>query len=265
MKHLLSKKDYSLLPYFFEKDEIQKIVEKVQNLKIKYVVYCSFENRFAKCGGLAAVTLKMIPALKRACKNTKVLLLTPFYPYFPNADKLQSTGLSFELSFAKKIIFVEILEYKVKDPDTSITTQEYYLKADGFFNARNKQNDPYVYSSNNSRNNNAIRENALFFSKAVPLAMKALKIRKNIMFHLQEWQTVLTALTVKEAMVEGVLESCATIQTMHNPFDNFIPWNQLSKIIDNKRIQKIKSHFKLSGMTAYQIGLQLVDGPITNR
>jgi len=49
---------------------------------------------------------------------------------------------------------------------------------------------------------------------------------------------------------------------MHNPFDSFYSWEALKKIVDKKRIQKVATHFK-DGLTAYQIGLQLVDAPIT--
>jgi hypothetical protein len=40
---------------FFSAGEIAGIARKLQNMEIENIVYCSFENRFAKSGGLATV------------------------------------------------------------------------------------------------------------------------------------------------------------------------------------------------------------------
>jgi len=141
--------------------------------------------------------------------------------------------------------------------------KEYFLKAEGFFNAQNPLKDPYVFfEADRARNDEAIRENSLFFCQAVPLALKALGVEKNIVLHVQDWQMALISLTSKEAMVRGTLQSCATVQTLHNSFDSFIPWVSLEKISGEKRIHKISQQFQ-EGLTAFQIGLQLIDAPIT--
>jgi len=258
------KKDWTLMQYLFEENEIKQMKKKVKNLKINTLVYCSFESRFAKSGGLAAVTTKILPYLKQVNKIPTVILVTPFHSNIIDETKIKNTGLVFDVPFGQKIVKVEILEYlcQYSEPEEG-NLKEYYLKADGFFDAQNRLNDPYIYFENDTaRNDLVIKENALLFCKAIPLAMKQLKLQENIVFHLQDWQTALISLTSKEAMLNETLKSCATVVTMHNAFDFFIPWQALAKIIDKTRVIKISQHFH-EGLTALQIGLQLVDAPIT--
>jgi glycogen synthase len=266
MKNVLNnwQKDWTLMPYFFDESEIKQISTRIRNLKIENVVYCSYESRFAISGGLAMVTMKLPAYLKMVNHIPSVILITPFHSNIIDEATLKSTGLKFDVVFDQKKVIVEILEHvhHFHEPEEGNLT-EYFLKADGFFNARNRLNDPYLYIENDiSKNDEMIRDNALFFCKAVPLAIKKLKRQKNIIFHLQEWQTSLVSLTSKEAMLNGTIHSCGAVVTLHNPFDSFIPYSSLAKIVDEQRIRKIANHFK-DGLTAYQIGLQLVDAPIT--
>jgi glycogen synthase len=255
------KKNWGLMDPFFNEDEIRTIKERLKKLQVKNVVFCSFENRFAKSGGLAAVTKTALPALAEIKQIEKVLLMTPFYPHIIDENKLTSTGIKpFDVMYGGKSIKVELLKYTAEEEKI----KEYYLKAAGFFAARNPINDPYGYFPNDpERNEKTQRENALFFCKAVPFALKALGIRKNIIFHLQEWQTTLIALTCKQAILEGTLESCGCVQTMHNPFDSWIPAEMLIKITGNKKIREDTNFKAGGGFTAYQLGLQLVDAPPT--
>ncbi|MDZ7264221.1 MAG: glycogen/starch synthase [candidate division KSB1 bacterium] len=258
------KKDWTLMSAFFSAEEIEKIKSALQKVKVKTVVYCSLENRFAKAGGLAAVTMKILPYLKEANRLPQVLLVSPFYPHIMDESKLQSTGLIFDVPFAQRQVKVELLAYtfSYQEPKAGQVT-EYYLKANDFFGAHNRLNDPYLYYEHDRlRNDEAIRENALFFCRAVPLAMRALGIDEHLIFHVQDWQTALIGLTAKEAMMEGHLKSCGVVQTLHNAFDAFIPWQLLAEIITPGRSQKFASQYH-DGLTALQLGLPLMDGPIT--
>ena len=269
MKNLSAwKRDWSLMTHFFKEDEIETVNRKVGNLGIRHVVYCSFENRFARSGGLGAVAMNILPWLNEAPGlHRSSYLITPFYPHIIGENKLEKTGKSFKVAYRKgwlkKKVKVEIYRYRLEygEPVKGMT-EEYYLKARGFFDAKNRINDPYLYHEDDARKNDEILgENALFFCKAVPMAMAALGIGEDIVFHLQEWQTALIALTSKEAMLEGTLTSCGTAQTLHNSFDSGLSLNMLEKItakkrLDNRRIRE--------GLTALQVGLQLVDAPITS-
>ena len=95
---------------FFTGAEISLITERLKNLHIKNVVFCSFENRFAKSGGLASVMINILPFLKEVNSIPAVLLVTPFYPALMSRSKLKTTRKHFSLLFANRKINVEILE-----------------------------------------------------------------------------------------------------------------------------------------------------------
>jgi len=258
------RKDWTLMSAFFYGEEIALIHEKLKHLKIENLAYCSFENRFARAGGLAAVTTNILPYLKEVNNIEAVFLLTPYYPGLMGRSKLRSTGINFTVNFNRKVVNVELYKYtwRYKDP-VSGSLPEYYLKADGFFEVKGKSKDPYIYNEHDTEANAAaISENALFFSLAVPHAMKALGIRKDIVFHLHEWQTALISLTAKEAMLNGTLDSCGTVQTIHNSYDSPVSWRLLTGIMARSRRQKL-AEFPNEDLTVYQIGLGLVDAPIT--
>jgi glycogen synthase len=258
-------KNWQLMSSFFGENEFALITKNLKHLKIHNIVYCSFESRFASSGGLAAVTSRVLPSLKALPGVQRVILMTPFYPYIIDESKLQNTGISFEVPFEGNTVNVDILKFCPQENDQTgdCFIEEYYLKAESFFEAHNRLNDPYIYfKGNTTLNNEAIKENALFYCKAIPLAVNAIGLYEDIMFHLQEWQTALISLTSKIAMVEGTLTSCGSTQTMHNPFDSFIPLADLGKIIDGGRFHRYMRHNN-GGHTAYQLGLQLVDTPIT--
>jgi len=257
-------RDWTLMSIFFNGDEIASITNKLKHLKVDTVVFCSFESRFAKAGGLASITTNILPYLKESNHVQDVILITPFFPNIMKKRKLTPTGIQFSVPFGKKSVKTELLEYKCPyDKPSTGTIKEYYLKANGYFDSGRKIKNPYIYvEDDDAENFELMIENSLLYCKAVPLALNALKIRENIVVHMNEWQTSLIALTAKKAMINGILESCGTVQTMHNSFDSSIPWALLS------RVEEKSTKLKLAGFTdyrlsAYQIGLQLVDAPIT--
>ena len=258
------RRDWTLMSVFFNGEEIASLTARLKKLEIQTVVFCSFENRFARSGGLAAVTSNILPFLKVINKIPSVILMTPFYSRIMDEHKMQATSVSFDVPFRNRTVRIEIFEYTLNyENPVRGSLKEYYLKADGFFTADNRLHDPYAYDYHNPERNADMQvENALFYCKVVPLALRALSIRENIIFHLHEWQTALIALTAKEAMLTGTLESCGTVQTMHNSYDSRISWDMVSAIIDGSRRQKIPG-VQTIDLSAYQIGLQLVDSPLT--
>jgi glycogen synthase len=246
---------------FFSPNEIKDIRKKLETLEIKHVVFCSFESRFASSGGLGAVTKKILPYLKNRKGIRRALLMTPFYPHIIDEKKLTAARTSCKVIFANETVTVEILKCLLQN-DGGI--EEYYLKAAGFFDSRNPIHDPYGYDTEDpQKNDDAIRRNALFFCKAVPIALKTLGIRENIIFHLQEWQTTLITLTSKKALLDGTLISCGCVQTIHNPFDSWISSESLALLTPLDKIRKHPDFSVKDGLTAYQIGLQLMDAPLT--
>ena len=272
---------------FFDQKEIALIASRIKSIKkIECAVFCSFESRFAKSGGLAAVTTKILPYLKEVNNISNVILLTPFYPNIIPGNKLKPTGLSIKVPFDNKSYKAEILKYVQNyNHSASGCIEEFYLKADGFFAARNKLKDPYIYYEEASfplsflsyfinnllglsrkkakKNDAALTKNSLFFCKAAPFVLQKLGFEKNVIFHLQDWETILIALTAKTAMLDGILESCASVCTLHNPFDSgWLKLDSLAKILDSERSKKITENLK-DNLTAHKIGLSLVDGALT--
>lgn len=263
------RRDWRLMSVFFDGSEISAITERLRNLRISNLVFCSFESRFARSGGLASVTMNILPYLKEVNNIPTVILMTPYYPNIMEGRKqettaLRSTGKKFSVPFMNRNVPAELYEYtfQYKRPAKG-SIREYYLRAEGFFETSRSVKDPYLYYEDNADENNVrLTSNALFFCRAVPYALRALDMTEDIVFHLHEWQTALVSLTAKEAMMNGTLTSCGTVQTMHNSYDASLSWEYLSRILDRERRAKIAG-FPGYGISAYQVGLQLVDGPVT--
>jgi glycogen synthase len=262
------KKNWNFIKFFFSDREVHEFTAMLEEMTVRHVVFCSFENRFARSGGLAAVSKKLLPYLSDVDGIEGAYLVSPFYRHIMDNGALEQSGMFFTVPFNDSEVTVEILRFQSKSSVGNGEVIEYYLKADGFFDACNHIDDPYIYDeSNEYRSNERLKDNALFFCKAVPQALKTLGLTKDIALHLQEWQTTLLTLSSKEAMVTGILESCVTVQTMHNPYDAFFSLEELRKLGLEERRGMWRTWeaggFFENGFSAYRLGLQLVDGPVT--
>lgn len=237
---------------------------RLDRLQPRHVVFCSFENRFAKSGGLAAVAVNTLPFLKETNRLDSVSLMTPFYPLLMDAARLDRTGLRFQVGFGGRNVETELLRYECAySAPRPGALWEYYLKADGFFGAGSRLRDPYLYAEEDaSLNERRMLDSALFFCAAVPAALAALGVVDEVVLHLQEWQTALLALTAKDAMLRGTLKACATVQTMHNPYDCFVPKPALQQVVADPSTRDRIQALPGQGLTAFQIGLSLVDAPV---
>jgi glycogen synthase len=230
---------------FFGREEIARIEDRLKGLRVENVVYCSFENRYAKSGGLAAVTKMILPYLGTLPGVRRAILVSPFYPGIMKRELLEDTGKRISVKFGERTVEAFLLRQD----------NEYFLGAEGFFDAENPDGDPYLYvSGDGEANQRRILENALFYCKAVPQVLSALDIKRDVILHLQEWQTAMLALTAKEAMVEGTLDSCGCVHTLHNPYDCYIPCKDLELLGIGQ---------KPEGLTAFQLGLPLSDAPLS--
>lgn len=255
-------RDWSMMGLFFTAQETDMIRQRLHQMPVHQVFYCSFENRFAKSGGLAAVAVNILPYLKEINHIPAVSLISPYYPYIMAKAPLQTTGVTFRLFFDSRFVDVEILKYDADYQKPAMgQISEFFLKADGFFTARNPLNDPYLYVVGDpAANDEVLRYNAAFFCKAVPAALAALGIGQKVLLHAQEWQTSLLSLTAKEAMCNERVSCCAVVQTIHNPFDSYFSAENLKMMVDEPRKLRI-DHMLNRGATAFQIALSLTDGP----
>jgi glycogen synthase len=242
----------------------QELASRRRSMQQKHVVFCSFESRFAKSGGLAAVVLNTLPFLKEAGAFTSASLISPFYPMLMDRQQLEATNVGFSVPFGDRHVEATLFKKQTAySAPVSGTLTEYYIDAPGFFTAQGTLRDPYVYVEDDpAESARALLENALFFSAAVPRALAALDLTSDVVLHLQEWQTTLVALTAKLAMLEGVLRSCALVQTMHNPYDCFVPLEALLRIVSPAGARESVRAAVGNGLTAFQIGLGLIDVPV---
>jgi glycogen synthase len=258
------KKNWWLAGAFFTADEIENLRVRLAAFRPQHLFFCSFESRFAKSGGLAPVAMNTLPFFQATGRFESVSLLSPFYPSLMDKAKLSETRIVFDVVYDDRLVRAELLGLEVACPSPqpgSIT--EYYLKADGFFDIRSATKDPYLYVDNDAMGNQrALQESALFFCRAVPAALAALGRTENIVLHLQEWQTALLSLTAKDAMLEGLLESCGTVQTIHNPYDSFVSKPDLKRLTANRQRQARIDRLPGNGLTAFEVGLLLVDAPV---
>ncbi len=257
-------RDWSSLGLYFtsaEADELRRIYER---FRARHYCFCSFENRFAKSGGLAAVTVNILPDTRALGLYQSVQLFTPYYPHLIDNERLQKTGHEWLVPFADSQIKTELYRtIPEKQAPAQDGLNEYYIKADGFFNAQNAIADPYLYFPDSPvENQKALVDNSLFFCQAIPYALRALGLDEGSVLHLQEWQTALLALTGKQAMLSGIVKSCLSMITMHNPYDAFLSCAAIQKVMPREKVDHV-SRFLYSGATAYQIGLSLIDAPIT--
>jgi glycogen synthase len=253
-----------LVGAFFAHEEIDELRVRLAAFHPKHVFFCSFENRFARSGGLAPVAMNMPRFLHATGRFESVTLLSPFYPSLMDGASLSRTGLAFEVLYDDRLVHTELLGLDV--PCSSLqagSIAEYFLKADGFFDTRSALRDPYLYVDNDpAGNEKALRESALLFCRAAPVALAALGRTKDAVLHLQEWQTALLSLTAKEAMLTGLVESCGTVQTIHNPYDTFFSKAELKRLTSEGPRQARIDRLPGDGMTAFEVGLRLVDAPV---
>ncbi len=212
------------------------------------IVYCVYENPFAKSGGIFAVADNYGAALQQA--GVKSLILSPLHSKLrtaPQAADVRPIGECW-VAFDGASIGVEIFEH-VRNGVRWIL-----LRADGFFEADGGagRSDPYVDSDPAG-----LLRDSLFMSAAVPEALAAMGERENLIVHVQDWELAATALTVKLALLEGRLESAAVVLTSHNPYDHALPAESLQWIA-NRQYRRTPQPGSM-----YQCMMPLTDGPVT--
>lgn len=258
------RKDWMMMGAFFTTEQTGEIYSRLTALKPLHLAFCALESRFARSGGLAAVTAKEIPFLKHINHFKKACLISPCYPTIMSAAPLQKSEIAFAVPFAGKSVPVQVYTYQneYQEPQPG-TVMEYFIRAPGFFEAQNRLKDPYLYYADDPlKNDAALRENALFYVAAVPHLLAAIGWRTDTIVHAQDWQAALITLTVKQAMCDEnpLLQAAAVVITMHNPYDSYFPATQLDKIL-TPPLRKRVAETKIEGWTAFEIGLALVDGP----
>lgn len=220
----------------FATDELQRLEEARRRLRNdrRTIVYCVYENPFAKSGGLFAVAQNLPPALQE--RNRAVVVLSPLHARLKRAPvKPENSaasplveGPSTTVTFGDQTHALRLWEHR----DDS-GTRWILFEATGFFEAAGGPQglDPYDYTSSETPEApSLLARDSLFASAAVPRILAALGMTEDVVLHPQDWQFASTALTVKEAILDGSLQSAVVVLTSHNPYDNPLPEEQLALI-----------------------------------
>lgn len=204
------------------------------------IVYATWENPFAKGGGIFAVASNYGAELVRQGRD--LVLLSPYHTFLsssprPGVDVQEVARGRVEYDGAN-------VEFGVHEHLDRNGCRWLLVKAPPFFEDGADQTDPYQPYE-------GLLRQALFFSKVAPFALAAAGLTKNLILHLQDWQAAGIALTAKEAVFAGVIESCASVLTMHNPYDRSMETRNLRLLSDK------------APSTVYEWMIPLLDGPLS--
>lgn len=231
-------RDTMALRALFPGEEFEQVDARRAQKGPRTVVFLTYENKWAKSGGVAAVAAMLPAELTEA--GEKVIRLSPYHSKLrtaPNQSELEIVGTS-SVNFEGAPVPVTI--YSAKE-----SGREWYLfKAGGFFEADGgvEFNDPYVFNdetrSDRDGDNSKLLRDTLFAAEVVPQVLATLvkkgRVTHNMVIHAQDWEFASVALTIKEAMLGNALKgvSASVALTLHNPFDHCLSDDNLHKITD---------------------------------
>jgi glycogen synthase len=202
------------------------------------IVFASYENRWARSGGIAAVAT-MLPA-ELAQAGEQVVRLSPFHSGLRSApDKNLLEPISgCAVPIDGDDVWTSIFRASEND------RQWYLFEAFGYFDADGGAGggDPYFHSdetrADRDGDESKLLRDALFAARAIPFVLNALAARglitKNVIVHAQDWEMAPLALTVKEALLDESLRNitASVVLTLHNPYDHSLSDTALARITE---------------------------------
>ena len=192
------------------------------------VVYCTWENPFARGGGIIAVAENLPQALRSVARD--VVVLSPFHARLKTVpDTAPPEIAATTVSFGDRTIQVRIRQVEHRG------VRWVLVDADDFFDAPGGPHgdNPYDYSSEEDPDVDSdacLRRDSLFVCAAIPSVLAALGIAGDVVLHAQDWQFAAGALTIKEAVLADRLQTAAAVLTLHNPYDCPLDEDDLERI-----------------------------------
>jgi hypothetical protein len=228
---------------FFSESEVATLLSKIRRFSpVKEdwtIAFLSYENPWGAAGGVLAVGREAPDAMER--HDLRTIRLSPYHSNLKNKLQLDLAHKVAECEVPVENCkrFVPVSIYKVSDPRPPSGTW-YLMEAPGYFNLDGGFNgtDPYFDQADSTNPKDLVDrravDNALFASAAVPYVMRALGFRENIIFEAQDWQfapVTLFGLTgqLRNGLEEPVLESAIVLNTLHNPYDKYLPRDLLAR------------------------------------
>jgi glycogen synthase len=243
------------------------------------IVFCVYENPFAKAGGLFSIASHLPQAVQR--RGDKVLVLSPFHarlatapqkPERPPTPTPRPNPLRWyrdlTVPFGGAAVDVTLWEQDVDG------VRWILFEAAGFFEAPGgpKGNIPYDFSRpDGTTEQPRLDVDSLFASAAIPHILNALGLTEDLVIHAHDWQLAATALTVKEALLNGLLRTAAVVLTSHNPYDHGLPADRLRLIterVGDAQWPTLRTKVRGSGPlptrrgSFYECLLPLLDAPL---
>lgn len=203
------------------RDEIRQRLRDARRVDVKTatIIIASWENQFAAAGGVRAVTQEYAKHL--TSRNRPVRVVTPLHtglitPPGPMGLPIALFQISFEGVYHRVAVF-ESEWAKVK---------WLYIQCEGFFCAEGGRDrtNPYLYEKDAreeslGRGSPQLVRDCLFYAVAMPKVLGLLNLTDNIVLHLQDWETVAVALTLKEAILREEIGRAVSTLALHNPYD----------------------------------------------
>jgi glycogen synthase len=253
----LSRDDWALRQ-LFSADEIQRLDESRRGIVAaqRTIVYLVYENHFASGGGILAVAKHLPPYLSKT--NPRVVALSPFHAGLNRAPEIPGDLLgTVRVAFSGSQVPTKVYRYH-RDGLAWIL-----FGADGFFEAKGES--PY------NQPNEELLRNGLFASAAVPsiLGMSEVDLSENVIVHVQDWQLAATALTVKQAVLDGLLKTAAVVLTSHNPYDCGLSRDALAALTPRTedaqwaRTPQASDTPPTRRSTVYECMMPLMDAPVS--
>ncbi|MCH8829909.1 MAG: glycogen/starch synthase [Planctomycetes bacterium] len=235
---------------FFSPQEIKTLHAARREIEIRdaSVAYCVYENPFARSGGIFAVAENYGREL--LSRGRDAVFLSPFHSRLksqPAETEVAEVG-NCRVPFGGEMIPLRLFEHLCKG------VRWILFRADGYFEASGGVGgtDPYIHEDGDR-----LLNDSLFASAAIPRVLSALGMKENVIVHVQDWELASAALSVKQAILDGMLKSATVVLTCHNPYDCGLPLAALRLITPRKH----RGDEPIE--TVYQYMIPLTDAPLT--
>ncbi len=230
------------------------------------VVYCVWENQYAKSGGIGAVARQLPPEFAAAGCN--VIVVSPWHSglataipesEFEGAEIVRKAQV--RVPFGAGDVPVRILERWELGVRRVYLSAEHHFEADGGVEGK----DPYIYSHDPcaTLDDCSLLRDSLLACAAVPHVLHELDFTANLIIHAQDWQFASVALTVKLAVLARTLRSAAVVITSHNPYDHQLSPEMLGLLTD----RSAPANWAVDGQpiadSVYAHMLPLADAPVS--
>ncbi len=269
------------LDALFSQREIRRLKEARSPNGSKTTVLCFYENVGGRSGGVFAVSEYLPSAVAHMLeeRGEDLLVISPWHTRLKTSiaeESFTSRAIAhietIKVPFGEQLITVDILERKAPNRFGEGQVTCLFLRAIGFFEADGGQDgtDPYIYSTDPCSNGDRCRllRDSLLACAAIPYVLAKLG-RLDVILHLHDWQFATAALTSKLAVLNGVLRSAFSIITSHNPYDHFLPEDQLAFVTDRvlpsfwPSIPDAGLRLEDTRQTVYSRMLPIADGPMS--